>query len=59
VANGINPEEDIVGFYDNATGRHGFLLSKGAFTTIDVPGAFSTGSLTPTFLSRTREELAI
>jgi uncharacterized membrane protein len=32
-----------VGFYSNATGGvHGFLLSKGAFTNIDVPGASST-----------------
>jgi len=31
-----------VGTYYNATGGHGFLLSKGAFTTIDVPGASLT-----------------
>src|SRR5271166_1707799 len=39
---GINPQGDIVGFQDYATASfvfHGFLLSKGKFTTIDVPGA--------------------
>jgi uncharacterized membrane protein len=34
-----------VGRYGNATGGHGFLLSKGAFTTIpDFPGASATGA---------------
>jgi len=37
----INRRGDIVGTYrlptDPMTGRHGFLLSKGAFTTIDPP----------------------
>jgi uncharacterized membrane protein len=50
-ARGINSEGDIVGLYClqglvptlcNGTGLHGFLLSKGAFTTIDVPGAAYT-----------------
>jgi hypothetical protein len=27
----------IVGFYDNATGRHGFLKSGGTYTTLDDP----------------------
>ena len=37
--NGINPAGDIVGVYTDAVGRqHGFLLSRGHFTTIDVPG---------------------
>jgi uncharacterized membrane protein len=36
----INAPGDIVGNYATADGRgHGFLLSKGTFTTIDVPGA--------------------
>src|SRR5688500_18148598 len=36
---GINPAGDIVGVYTDAVGRqHGFLLSRGQFTTIDVPG---------------------
>jgi len=48
---GINPEGDIVGDYSTTVGPcadvpdagcHGFLLSKGTFTTIDVPGAFGT-----------------
>lgn len=42
-AQGINARGDIVGFYDDATGRrHGFLLRDGLFTTIDYPGAAST-----------------
>jgi hypothetical protein len=37
---GINPQGDIVGFYIDRSGdTHGFLLSEGRFTTIDVPGA--------------------
>ena len=36
----INAHGDIVGNYVTADGKtHGFLLSKGIFTTIDVPGA--------------------
>jgi hypothetical protein len=44
-ANGIGPQGDIVGDYSLtsnvdccAPGTHGFLLSAGKFTTIDVPG---------------------
>jgi hypothetical protein len=37
---GINPAGDIVGVYrDDAGKSHGFLLSGGQFTTIDVPGS--------------------
>lgn len=40
---GINPAGDIVGVYTDAAGaQHGFLLSGGQFTTIDVPGAVTT-----------------
>src|SRR5712691_1548815 len=39
---GISPEGDIAGSYGNATGIHGFLLSKGAFTPIEFPGASFT-----------------
>ncbi len=45
---GINPAGDIVGTYTDAIGgQHGFLLSRGQFTTIDVPGPLvgATGSL--------------
>lgn len=36
---GINPAGDIAGVYTDAVGRqHGFVLSRGQFTTIDVPG---------------------
>ena len=43
---GINPEGDIVGFYEAGPPPfvgHGFLLSKGVFTPINVPfpGTFS------------------
>ena len=39
---GINKHGDIVGGWFDASTEHGFLLSKGVFTTIDVPGAFYT-----------------
>jgi uncharacterized membrane protein len=43
IAWGINSHGDIVGIYSDAGGvGHGFLLSSGVFTTIDVPGAGST-----------------
>ena len=42
-ANGINARGEIVGSYIDADGvHHGFLLRKGIFTTIDVPGAAET-----------------
>ena len=42
---GINPGGDIVGAYADAVGmQHGFLLSGGQFTTLDMPGAVSTGA---------------
>ncbi len=38
--------EAIVGAYVDSSGRlHGFLLSKGEFTTIDPPGANLTVAL--------------
>lgn len=40
LATGIGPRGDIVGIYGDASfNEHGFLLSHGNFTTIDVPGA--------------------
>lgn len=40
LANGIGPSGDIVGIYGDASfNEHGFLLSHGNFTTIDVPGS--------------------
>jgi hypothetical protein len=40
---GINQQDDIVGFYNDSGGNyHGFLLSRGKFTTVDVPGADGT-----------------
>src|SRR5215472_1386544 len=45
VASGINPAGDIVGAFADGVGRqHGFLLSGGSFTTIDVPGAVATSA---------------
>jgi uncharacterized membrane protein len=34
--------DDIVGGYPDGSGRHGFLLADGQYTTIDVPGASFT-----------------
>lgn len=45
---GINPAGDIAGNYADGVGKqHGFLLSGGQFTTIDVPGSLvgTTGTL--------------
>src|SRR5262245_20883531 len=41
-AQGINPRGDIVGFYINAAGTHGFVRRDGVFTTINYPGAAYT-----------------
>ena len=41
-AQGINPAGDIVGFCTDAVGvSHGFLLSRGRFTRIEVPGTLA------------------
>jgi uncharacterized membrane protein len=43
VATAINPQGDIVGYYNDSTGTfRGFLLSGGTFTTINVPGSALT-----------------
>jgi len=43
VPNGINSKGQIVGLFRDATGTHGFLLTKGQLVTIDViPGASDT-----------------
>jgi uncharacterized membrane protein len=50
---GINERGDIVGTYCDwalpclitPVGTHGFLISGGAFTTIDVPGASATAAI--------------
>jgi hypothetical protein len=42
---GISPRGEIVGAYTDAVGgAHGFLLSHGRFTTIDVPNALGTSA---------------
>jgi hypothetical protein len=46
IASGINARGQIVGSYLDASGFHGFLLSGGKYTNIDVPNAgitFATG----------------
>jgi hypothetical protein len=35
----INSAGDVVGFFLDAAGSHGFVLSKGVYTTLDYPGA--------------------
>ena len=43
VANGINDAGQIVGYFNDSTGKfHGFLKDGATFTTIDVPGASAT-----------------
>jgi probable HAF family extracellular repeat protein len=39
---GINASGQIVGWYDDVTDRHGFLLDQGTYTTFDVPGSART-----------------
>ena len=50
-ARGINARGDIVGFYTNADRiAHGFLLDRGTFTTIDVPGIIQLRGISATGL---------
>ena len=50
---GVNERGDVVGTYCDwalpclitPTGTHGFLISGGAFTTIDIPGASATAAV--------------
>jgi hypothetical protein len=43
---GISPTGDIVGLYITPNGRtHGFLFSRGTYSTIDVPGSIRTNAL--------------
>jgi probable HAF family extracellular repeat protein len=44
VASGINDGGRIVGYFDDATGRHGFVYSGGVFTAFDAPGAYFNGA---------------
>jgi uncharacterized membrane protein len=41
-AQGINSHREIVGWYVDAAGTHGYLLAEGAVTKIDYPGAIYT-----------------
>lgn len=43
-AYGINDAGQIVGFFGNSAGTHGFLDTGGSFTQIDVPGASGTNA---------------
>ena len=36
---GVNDTDQIVGYYNDASGRHGYLLSGGTYTTLDDPSA--------------------
>lgn len=42
VATGVNDSGQIVGYFNNSTGRHGFLDTNGVFTAIDFPSAALT-----------------
>jgi uncharacterized membrane protein len=42
VAEGINNSEVIVGVYVDADGQHGFVLTNGVYTKVDVPGSTAT-----------------
>jgi probable HAF family extracellular repeat protein len=37
---GINDAGQVVGYYNDASGGHGFLLSGGSFSTINVPNSY-------------------
>ena len=52
---GINDAGQIVGNFVDASGPHGFLLSGGNFTTIDVPGSSFTRPLASTTPARSWE----
>lgn len=41
----INNSGVVVGFYNNQTGTHGFVLSQNTFTTVDFPSAVLTAAL--------------
>ena len=41
----INDRRQVVGFYYDQGGPHGFLWDDGDFQTIDVPGATATGAI--------------
>src|SRR5579862_8662405 len=45
IAEGVNDAGQIVGYYRNSTGQHGFLDANGVFSTIDVPGSTSTTAM--------------
>ncbi len=40
--NAINTGGQIAGLYDDASGRHGFVLRDGTYVTLNVPGAVLT-----------------
>ncbi len=45
-ATGINNAGQIVGIYDDASGRHGFLRTGGIYSTVDAPTALTKGTST-------------
>jgi probable HAF family extracellular repeat protein len=42
IANGINNSGQIVGYYADGHGYHGFLFDQGNYTTLQVPGSYFT-----------------
>jgi len=44
-ANGINNQGDIVGYFDDSRGAHGFLDDHGTFTTLNGPSQYGAGAL--------------
>ena len=38
-AYGVNDADQIVGYYQDGAGNHGYLLSGGVFTTLNDPSA--------------------
>ena len=42
IATGVNDSGQIVGYFSDSTGRHGFLDTNGVFTTINFPSAALT-----------------
>jgi len=42
IAESINNSGEIVGFYQDSAGQHGFVYDHGVYTTIDPPGSVST-----------------
>jgi hypothetical protein len=51
---GVNGMDQIVGYYQNTSGVHGFLESGGIYTTLDDPSANPQGTLHTASTARAR-----